>query len=334
MNVNTLSEVLVATPLRGSSVSREYAFSKGIAVRRLDNIRWDYSMWKRFLPKQELDDLAATTYWLTASKQVQSPYDNGVELYETARRAMYAVQVICPSGCRNLYMKLHRTKGGYDHIHSHPRREMESTLIGRLTFLEQQAFEQDFEKVYEGIDRAFNERILRIRRPMLLIEHGLQAGEVELSMLFWVMALDMLFMAGGNSGKFVERISRFLGTDTLIFPPTSLRGLQPKYKVKDVLKELYRFRNVVAHGAETFISPYREEHDLVDKQGCRINHEDYHYADLMQESALFLLCRSLRRVLTDGLVDEVKDEAKWKRRLKIGASVQASKAIPKMGLSA
>jgi hypothetical protein len=37
------------------------------------------------------------------------------------------------------------------------------------------------------------------------------------------------------------------------------------------------------------------------------------------ESALFLLARSLRKIMVGGLVDAVKDEAAWKQTLKVGA---------------
>jgi len=48
----------------------------------------------------------------------------------------------------------------------------------------------------------------------------------------------------------------------------------------------------------------------------RRNHGVYYYSDLMMESALFILCKSLRKIFAEGLVDEVKDEGKWKQRLK------------------
>jgi hypothetical protein len=40
------------------------------------------------------------------------------------------------------------------------------------------------------------------------------------------------------------------------------------------------------------------------------------------EAALFLLARSLKKIMTDGLVDLVKDETNWKQKLKIDSKLE------------
>lgn len=92
---------------------------------------------------------------------------------------------------------------------------------------------------------------------------------------------------------------------------------QPCVKVQDVLVDLYAFRNIIAHGHEIPKSPYREKHDLHDDKGARINHKDYYYAELMHESGLFLLTAALRKISVEGLFDEVRDEGKWRDKLRL-----------------
>ena len=131
----------------------------------------------------------------------------------------------------------------------------------------------------------------------------------------FVMALDMLMMAGEKT-PFVERLGGLLGPDSYIFPPESLTHLQPAVKVRDVHADLYEFRNVIAHGREIPKKPYREKYDLLDDKGARINYVDYDYAKLMRDSGLFLLTGALRKVSVDGLFDEVRDEGKWRDKLR------------------
>jgi hypothetical protein len=128
---------------------------------------------------------------------------------------------------------------------------MKSTPMGRMAVLDEQAIkgtEDDFAKVYQGINRAFDEEIVRLQNPILLLEHGLQTGHVYLSTLMWVMGLDMLFMAGGK-GPFVGRAAGFLGAKTQVFPAV-FENRQPTLTISEVLEDIYELRNSVAHGLE------------------------------------------------------------------------------------
>lgn len=144
----------------------------------------------------------------------------------------------------------------------------------------------------------------------------MQIGNVHLGSLMFVMALDMLFMAGEIS-PFLQRVGGFLGLDSLIFPQDSLMNYQPKTTAGEVLKDLYDLRNIIAHGQEIPKEPYRERHDLISTDGHRINHDDYHYAELMLESGLFMLATALRKILTEGRLDDVADPKRWRLKLKV-----------------
>ncbi len=70
--VRAVPEVLVATPLKSSAVTRRYTFGDGISIRELSPILWDISIAKAFIPAHEQDALANTRYWLCASKEIEN----------------------------------------------------------------------------------------------------------------------------------------------------------------------------------------------------------------------------------------------------------------------
>src|ERR1019366_7216439 len=175
-----MREVLVATPLKPGVVRRTYAFGDGIAVRELSPILWDTSIPKTLISAHERDQLAQARYWLCASKEVECVYRGvGDDLYAKAMYAMSALQIICPSGAENVFLKFEHTEQGYDNIGYKLPKELCSTLIGRITWAEDQGFAHDFEAIYDGVKRAFTERIVRLQNPILLLEHGMQIDNVN-----------------------------------------------------------------------------------------------------------------------------------------------------------
>jgi hypothetical protein len=120
-------------------------------------------------------------------------------------------------GYKNVFLKLQRTMDGYDNTGSeHPKR-LCNTLLGRITRLEDQGLVGDFDAVYSGVRLAFNENIVRLQNPMLLLEHGMQICNPNLGALMFVMGLDVLFMAG-ETDSFMKRLGGFLGVDSYVFP--------------------------------------------------------------------------------------------------------------------
>lgn len=312
-----MPELLVATPLKYSDVSHGYAFVDGVSIRELSPILWDISIAKTFLSRHERDELLSVKYWLCVSKEVDyvSP-GAGEDLYEQAQQAMSAFQIICPTGAKNIFLKFQHTTDGYDNLGSHRPKELNNTLLGRVVSPEQQGLETKFNAVYSGVRRAFTERIVRLQNPILLLGHGAQIGNVSLGALMFVMGLDVLFMAG-ETNVFTQRLGGFLGLDSFVFPPTSLVHMQPRTLVRDVLDNLYRFRNILAHGQEIPKQFFREKHDFVSTEGDRMNYDDYYGGELMLESGLFMLTAALRKIFVEGLVEDVKDLARWRGKMRL-----------------
>lgn len=316
-----MDKILVGTPLRVGSVSQPYNFSDGVAIRTVHPILWDISVVKAFMSDEEHKQISGSRYWLCASKEIDNWHSKQPDdyLYEKVRRAMYALQIICPFGGLNQYLTFHETPTGLDNIGGLHPAKMTSTLMGRIAALDESTLQLDFDAVFQGVNQAFDGKAVRLQNPILLLEHGLQTNHVYLSTLMWVMALDMLYMAG-EKGSFVERIGGFLGTGMPIFPP--FFGQQPRLTVGEILNDLYELRNLVSHGREIRTKPFLENFEICDTFGTRFDGFNYSYAQVLMESALFLLVRSLRKVTVDGLVDVVRDDANWKQTLKTCARLE------------
>jgi hypothetical protein len=131
-----MPEVLVATPLRHSAVTKPYTFSDRISIRELAPILWDTSIVKWYVSEDEREYLAQAKYWLCASKEVEYVSgDAANDLYTKATYAAWTLQIICPSGAKHVFLKFQKSDKGYDNIGSKHPKELCSTLLGRVTHL-------------------------------------------------------------------------------------------------------------------------------------------------------------------------------------------------------
>lgn len=317
MLVVTLPEIFVATPLKHLAVSRSYEFSDGIAIREIPLINWERSIFKEGISQRELEMLAKTKYWLVAAKEYEGVDDSiREELYDAARCAAMSLQIICPTGALHVFLHFRQTPQGWDNIGSDHPKQLCSTVLGLLSKLEDQGLEQNFDAVYQGLRRANQDKLVRVQNPVLLLEHGQQIGNAPLGNLFYVMALDVLFMAG-ESRPFVERVAGFMGPETKLFPPGRFLHRQPETTVMHVLKDMYDLRNCIAHGQEIPQTPFRDIYILRSTNGEQIYNEPPSYVDFLLEASLFLLTGVLKKLLTEGHYDSIADPKKWKLQMNI-----------------
>lgn len=174
-----MSKVLVATPLKPGAVTRPYESADGISIQEISPIRWDVSIVKSCVSEREREYLTNTKYWLCAEKE--SPCvtgDVGDDLRQSARHAAMALQIICPTGAKHIFLDFLRTSRGWDNIGSCHPKELRSTLVGRLTQLEHRRLDQ-FDLAYAGVRRAYEEGLVRLKNPIRLLEHGMQIAEAR-----------------------------------------------------------------------------------------------------------------------------------------------------------
>ena len=313
-----MPEILVATPLHHSVVSQPYTFPDGLSIRKLPPILWDKATVKRWVSEDDQKYMNEDRYWLCADKEVEYTLGGmAQDLYEKAMHAALALQIIAPTGAKHVFMEFGITPEGLDNLGaSHPK-QLCSSRLSRLYHAESPDFQQKFEAIYAGVKRAFTERIVRLQNPILLIEHGMQTGNVPLGNLMFSMALDMLFMAG-ETKPFVSRIGGCLGLDTLVFPSLDLGSgyaYQPNVRVRDVIDHVYACRNIIAHGGEISAVPYRQPYTLIDTNGLAILPSEFVYIELLMDAAIAMLTRALQAVFLRGWVDDIKAKNPWKAKM-------------------
>lgn len=315
-----MPEFIVGTALKHSVATQPYNFADGISIQKMSPILWDISITNGYISQHDRDYLSEDRFWLCATAEAQSEHDpSAQQLYEKARQAAYALQIIAPCGGKNVYLQFRTTEQGFDNVGAcHPHQTC-VTLLGKMLRAEKLGLATDFDKVYAGVRRAFTEKVVRIQNPILLLEHAQQIGNIPLAATMCIMGLDMLFMAG-KINPFVSRLGGFLGLDSFVFPSYGFEGQpphQPAVRVRDVLADVYAFRNIIAHGHEIQKAPWRQPQELLTTEGHSINYEPICRVDLMLEASVFFLTTALRRIFTENLFDDVADTAKWRAKLKV-----------------
>jgi hypothetical protein len=96
-----------AAPLTEHAVEREYLFSDGLSINRLDNVEWDRSVAKGYLSLGELERLKSVSFWLCGQWDMP-PHDG----FKHLRKAIIAAQILCPSGADGVFLAFHETPGG------------------------------------------------------------------------------------------------------------------------------------------------------------------------------------------------------------------------------
>lgn len=165
--------------------------------------------------------------------------------------------------------------------------------------------------VAERTRRALAQDFRRIQSGLTLYFQGLRHEIRHLRTLFWMMGVDALLMAQ-NRSELCERLRCVLGEQCAIFPSSRCR--QPRITVGDVVEDLYTLRSEIAHGSQ----PSARFNDVVglwDTAGEPINTTDTR-AEMLEQSAMFVLSRLLKLVLSTDLFNDVETPSAWRQRLR------------------
>jgi hypothetical protein len=246
-------------------------------------------------------DTAEEGYWLC--HEFQNPYSEELARYkkrrETAFRqilyATYAIQILVPCGAASHFLSFRKTEEGLIPDGTDRRQPFLATEWGRRCYLSS-TFAADAPALLERVLEAFYKPVLRLQIPIWLLEQGLAAPDQHIRILLCATGLASLTKASGQA-VFRERLSALLGADTLIFPP-DITGCQPRYRVEDVAGHLYQLRNEMAHGLP-FQPIFHKKQGFLTLAGEPVAKEfaRYRYDKVLEECAVFLLCRALREVL-------------------------------------
>jgi hypothetical protein len=257
--------------------------------------------------------------------QFDNPYEEELARHKKRREtafklmlyATYTVQVLLPCGSTGLFQLFRRDGEAWAECSVERRQQMLPTEWA-VRCAVPDWFEQEAPAMLERVLEAFYKPNLRLQIPLWMMEQGLAAPDPHIRILLCATGLDSLTKASGQT-VFKERLCSLLGGDTLIFPP-DCEGRQPRYRVEEVAGHLYQLRNEMAHGLP-FGAIFHKKTGFLNSSGEPVAAEvaRYRYDKVLEECAVFLMCRTLRRVLRERLVFDVY-QGEW---VASGASAEA-----------
>jgi hypothetical protein len=248
-------------------------------------------------------------YWLC--HEFDNPYPPEIGRHKKSREAafrlmlhaVYAIQVLVPCGAAGMFLLYRRGAEGWIQETTERRQPFLPTEWGRRCCVPA-AFAAEAPVMLERVLEAFYKPVLRLQIPIWLLEQGMAAPDQHIRILLCATGLDSLTKASGQT-VFRERLCELLGADTLIFPPDAT-GRQPRYRVGDIAGHLYQLRNEMAHGLP-FQPIFHKKQGFLDAAGEPVAEAfaKHRYDKVLEECAVFLLCRALREVLMSRLVFDV-----------------------------
>lgn len=286
----------------------------GVEITELPaNIKNEFKRWTSHLTGNQIEALERTEFWFLMQFEDEHILleVNTETYYRSVLSAMYALQLIAPIGAPNFVIFSGREQHGLAIDSMTVFQALSSTRWARACGF-QEATRSEFVALADGVNTALKGSTVRLKNALFLLEHGMRASAPYLPLLFWTTGLDALMMAI-TSDAFQRRLSNFLGANTLVLPAISTIG-QPKYRVHEVLGDLFELRSIIAHGR-------RVEGKFLARCGLRMldDHptgiqevDSCRYSQVLEECALFLLCRTLRRIFGEHLAETVGNEKHWK----------------------
>lgn len=310
---------LALRPFNGWSVNSSLALSNGVQIRRLsEQVAPELYGWSEVLSKRQIRQLTEQKWWFCFEFQDEPVRPTDVQNHAIQRLfdASLAFFLASPSDNEGTTILCQDLEGKWRPVTLLHDPDFHSTKWARM-FAIQAIPLATLQKSLEGITKAAGGSIIRLMNPMQFLEHGLQSRNLHLRIFLWTTGLDALLMSP-NRAKFVGRIGSFLGTDSFVFPVLPSFGL-PKYRVGEVASDLYDLRSCIAHGKE-IPDKFRQSSGFVDINGHLIDgyEKDFQYRQVLEECALFLLCRALTKVYECGLVEKVANASQWRQVLEAG----------------
>ncbi len=277
------------------------------------------SLWEWALSRMEADRLKKVPTWVCCDFRDLPVLENWkkARAMQFVQNVVLAMQVVAPAGGEDSQTVLfeHRAEG-LASVSVWHRPPMRSTPWARVAAFNTPTSLPDVQTVVRRVLRAFAQNVVRLVNPLYLLEYGLEATNPHIRVLFWVTALEGLLMSVRRD-NFKERLFNLLGERTFVFPPIDIFGFgQPKYRVGEVAEDLYELRSVVAHGGEipakfALACGFRDVSDTT----IEVHEKNCLYLEVLEECALFLLCRALRYVFVSGLDRKVYNASEWRQEV-------------------
>lgn len=316
INRNSVLDYLVLRPGAGWPGDDEIRLSNGVSLGNLptDSVP-NFFDWSESLSGREMRFLSENRRWFYYRfKDVPTrPTDVQNTAFGKVVDATYALVILAPAGNNGIRILCNKEDQNWKSVTIIHDPEFRSTPWGNIQSCVHIG-RSDLTAVVNGVTKVSTEGIIRLLNPLQFLEHGLQSRNIHLRIFLWVTGLDALVMAG-NRRNFINRMIRLLGRESFVFPEAEFFG-QPKYRIEDVLEDLYELRSCIAHGQE-IPEKFRKESGFPDTSGkcIELYKPGYTYRGVLEECSLFMLCRALRTVFLSRLVPTVVNTKEWRRFL-------------------
>lgn len=222
---------------------------------------------------------------------------------ELVRNLSACLRLIRPMGQRASFIRgVVQTDGKFQiEYFEHPSEHMDVPPVQRLFLLRNRDLDH-FKKLGQDFLDAMKGEFWKFRMAVQFHEAGhfshlYWKGRFSL----WCSAVEALFTtnSAGHKGSLVakERIKWFLGPSTSIYAPGDFSTLEPhpNVPIEDVIGDLYKLRNGVAHG-DKIPDRFFEESRVDFGQSVKL-------IAVLEEATSFIIRTSLLRILDDKLLD-------------------------------
>lgn len=278
----------------------------GVEVRQLRNGEMP-DLWTYALNGQQIETIRQSAWWLHARR----PDSELLEVQNLVEDVLIATEILLPFDLMNRVVFWNRPAGWAYTVTA--LADWRSTPLLRQTAwdcakkIDACAVGNFARQVLAGV-RAGG---VRLRNTILLLQHGLEARNLHMRILFWTMALDCLLMAS-NGRVFGERLAGLLGRQARVF------GLAeaPAARVGTVAKDLYELRSEIAHGQAISAKFQKCVGKRYRKASKRLEWPaGYQYRHLLEEVALSLVLKSLKLVFIRDYAHIIANPREWRKFL-------------------
>lgn len=275
----------------------------------------DWRFWN--LRRSDEEKVQKRSHWLCIESECDW-IDHAVlnAMADDLRTAMLGFQLWAPIGWDGLILACSRTEESSLTVEQvHLMEEYAIPFWGRNLDI-RKLDPAELVLLVEGTLMADESGCVPIVNPFRFLEIGLQTAvnHRRSGAVLWMMGLDGL-LAAEHRLVFANRLQKLLGTDTRIFPEDRT-GRRPTYTVGELAANMFEFRSLVVHGKE-ILQKYRGPmaFQFEPRELDYFEAEKWSRGTLMVESIVFALIAALRTVITDGLMERMKNQRAWKKWL-------------------
>ena len=258
------------------------------------------------LSRSQLDALAGVRYGIvhrygTESKWLRDEAKDRASI-DLVEKLAACLRIIRPTRATALLIQGDLEDWGFDATHfEHPIELMEVPEAQKLWSVRTCDAEM-LRRLAPVFLNAYTSDCMKLMMSVQFYQAGHFADQPlwKVRFFLWVTALEALFTTPNrqHNGKTVSvaRVKFFIGAKTPIYDPGDLTEWeeQPKTTVADVIDDIYKLRNLIAHGSRVPDAWFRP-----DRRGLN---GEINYVEMLTEAVSSCVRRSLLRILADNLL--------------------------------